>query len=51
MSPAARRYVMIGDLENPESVPRREASPEVRQGGKVVEIEWLRRGKGHGGER
>ena len=33
------------DLENPESAPRREVLPEVRQGGKVVDIERLRRGR------
>ena len=38
-----RRELQRFDLENPESAPRREALPEVRRGGKVIDIERLRR--------
>ena len=40
-----RRELQRMDLENPESAPRREALPEVRRGGKVVDIERLGRGR------
>ena len=33
------------DLEKPELPRRRDALPEVRQGGKAIDIERLRRGK------
>ena len=33
------------DLENPEQAPRREALPEVRRGGKVVEVDRIPRQK------
>jgi len=39
------------DLTEPDPAPRRGPRPEVRRGGKVIDIERLRRGKDRGGER
>ena len=39
------------DLTEPDPAPRRGPLPEVRRGGKVIDIERLRRGKDRGGER
>ena len=36
-----KRELQRLDLENPEQVPRREALPEVRRGGKLVEVDRL----------
>jgi hypothetical protein len=33
------------DLEDPEQARRRSSLPEVRRGGKVIELDGLRRGK------
>ena len=44
-----KRELQRMDLDGP--VQRREPLPEVRHGGKVIDIERLRRGKDRGGER
>ena len=41
-----KRYLQQLDLENPELPRRRDALPEVRRGGKVVEVDRLGRQKG-----
>ena len=38
-----KRYLQQLDLENPEQAPRREALPEVRRRGKVIEVDRLGR--------
>ena len=45
-----RRELQRLELSGPDPVSRRSQLPEVRRGGKVIDIERLRRGKDRGAE-
>ena len=45
-----KRELQQLDLEGPDPAPRRSSLPEVRRGGKVIDIGWLRRPKGRDDE-